>query len=104
MKSIITWSLHATWVAALALTSVGCATVEPRAERYEAPPLDSSWVSARRDTGSYGASSVEVKGRRGEFTWEGKPHITFEGLEVDIVAQPSGPWVGLFRGGKPVIT
>jgi len=96
--------LFAAYVVLVALTSGGCANVESLGERYQAPPLGSTWISARSDTGSYGASSAEVPGKRGEFIWQGKPHITFETSESTIVAQPDGPWVGFFRDGKPMLT
>jgi hypothetical protein len=95
---------HAACVVVLAMTSAGCANAPAMGERYQAPPLGSTWVNARRDTGSYGTASTEVPGKRGEFVWEGKPHITFETPESMIVAQPDGPWVGFFRDGKPMFT
>jgi hypothetical protein len=96
--------LHAACVMVVALTSGGCANVESMGERYQAPPLGSTWISARRDTGSYGSSSTELPGKRGELMWQGKPHVTFENPETTIVAQPEGSWVGFFRDGKPVLT
>jgi hypothetical protein len=95
---------HAACVLFLALSSVDCANVEPLGKRYQAPPLGSSWVIARRDAGSYGISSTQLPAKRGEFMWQGKPHVTFENPESTIVAQPDGPWVGIFRGGKPMLT
>jgi hypothetical protein len=95
---------HVACVLVLGLTSVGCASLESLGERYQAPPIGSSWVIARRDAGSYGTSSTQLPGRRGEFMWQGKSHVTFENPESTIVAQPDGPWVGIFRSGKPMLT
>jgi hypothetical protein len=95
---------HAACVLVLALTSVGCANFESTGARYQAPPLGSSWVIARRDAGSYGNSSTQLPAKRGEFMWQGKTHVTFENPESTIVAQPEGAWVGIFRGGKPMLT
>ncbi len=89
---------------AVALLSSGCALFEPRAERYVAPPLGSTWVSARRDTGSYGSGSAQVPGKRGQQTWQGKEFISFESPELTTLANPDGSWLGQVRGATPVVT
>jgi hypothetical protein len=95
---------HATWLAAAVVACAGCASFETTGERYQAPPLGSTWVIDRRDTGSYGSSSTKLAAKRGELMWQGKTHVTFENPEITIVAQPEGPWVGFFRDGKPTVT
>jgi len=106
MKSTLSLRLQDAIVGlAFAIASVGCATVEqPKAERYVAPPLGSTWVNERRDTGSYGTASIRAPGKRGEQTWQGNQHVTFEGPEGAIMARPDGAWVGVFRDGKPILT
>ena len=79
--------------------------MEPKVERYVAPPLGSTWASTRRDAGSYGASTVQVASKRGQRSWQGQQALTFEGPELTIVALPdSGRWIGMFKGDTPVIT
>jgi hypothetical protein len=90
---------------AVALVSGGCAMMAPKAERYVAPPLGSTWVQARRDSGSFGSSNVQVSWRRGERMWQGQQVIAFESPESAILAASnSGYWLGIVRGDKPLIT
>jgi hypothetical protein len=89
---------------AVALLSGGCASMAPKGERYVAPPLGTTWVTARRDTGSYGSGSVQSTSRRGERMWQGKQMIAFEGPELTILASPNGDWVSQVRGDTPVLT
>lgn len=87
-----------------ALLAAGCGLMTPKAERYAAPPLGTSWVTARSDTGSYGSGSGRIQGRRGERMWQGAQMITFEGADGTIVASPDGNWQGIYRGDTPLIT
>lgn len=90
---------------AVALVSGGCAMMAPKAERYVAPPLGSTWVQARRDSGSFGSSNVQVPGRRGERMWQGQKVIAFESPESAILAaSDSGNWLGVVSGDKPLVT
>ena len=90
---------------AVALVSGGCAMMAPKAERYVAPPLGSTWVQARRDSGSFGSSNVQVSSRRGERMWQGQQVITFESPGSAILAaSDSGNWLGLVSGDKPLVT
>lgn len=89
---------------AVALLSGGCAMMAPKAERYVAPPLGSTWVQARRDSGSFGSGNVQVPGRRGERMWQGQQVITFETPETTTLAEPSGNWLGMVSGDKPLVT
>jgi hypothetical protein len=96
------------WIAAVAATSLaaaGCAMLgKPKVERYVAPPLGTTWETARRDTGSYGNGSGKVQGRRGERTWQGQKVVTFEAATGTVVARPEGSWLGIFAGDKPIMT
>lgn len=102
-----TFSMKLQWAAAGLAAAVimgGCALMEPRAERYAAPPLGSSWITARHDTGSYGSGSAQVAGKRGERTWQGAQALTFEAAGGTVVATPAGYWIGMFNGDKPIMT
>ena len=90
-------------IAALVL-SAGCGLMAPKAERYVAPPLGTSWVSARSDTGSYGSGSGKVAGKRGERMWQGAQMITFEGADGTIIASSEGNWHGIYKGDTPIIS
>jgi hypothetical protein len=90
---------------ALAMVSGGCAMMAPKAERYVAPPLGSTWVTARRDSGSFGSGNVQVSSKRGERMWQGQQVITFESPGSAILAaSDSGNWLGIVSGDKPLIT
>ena len=90
-------------LAATALLAAGCAMMAPKAERYVAPPLGTTWESTRRDSGSYGSGAAKVSSRRGERQWQGEKVLTFEG-EMTILAKPTGNWIGFFKGDTPVMT
>lgn len=87
-----------------ALLSGGCGLMAPAGERYVAPPSGATWMSERRDTGSYGAGSARVPGKRSERVWQGNQVITFEAAGGTIFATPSGNWIGMFKGDTPLIT
>lgn len=101
-------SSKAVWLAAAAtaaaLVTTGCGLMTPRAERYVAPPMGTTWVTSVQNTGSYGSGSRQSQGRRGERMWEGASVITFENPAGTIFARPDGNWIGIFQGDKPVIT
>jgi hypothetical protein len=105
VKSAINFKLGiASTCVAFAVVSGGCAMFEPKAERYVPPPMGSTWVSERRDTGSYGSGTVRVSGKRGEQTWQGQRVIAFESTDLTTLALQDGSWVGQTRGGNPVFT
>lgn len=91
---------------AASLLIAGCAMMQPKAERYMAPPLGSTWVTNRSDTGSFGSSNRQIQGKRGERMWQGRQVITFEGADGTIIALPdgTGAWVGIFKGDTPLVT
>jgi hypothetical protein len=91
-------------VAAVTLIAAGCGLMAPKAERYAAPPLGTTWVSARNDTGSYGSGSGKVAGKRGERMWQGAQMITFEAADGTVVASSEGNWHGVYKGDTPIVT
>ncbi|MBT2302470.1 hypothetical protein J7E70_18615 [Variovorax paradoxus] len=91
-------------ISIVVVASQGCASSAPKAASYEAPPLGTTWVSSRRDTGSFGTASTQLSYKRGEIAWQGSQLVAFESTEGTILAQPNGNWVGLFVQGRPLIT
>lgn len=89
---------------AVAMLTAGCGLMAPKAERYFAPSLGTTWETARHDSGSYGAGSVKVTGKRGERAWQGRQLVTFEGAGGTILATADGSWLGVFKGDTPLIT
>lgn len=90
--------------AAVALVSAGCGLMEPKAERYVAPPVGTTWVTAIHSTGSYGSGSRQAPGRRGERMWQGTQVVEFHGARGTILAQPDGSWLGIYKGDQPIVT
>jgi hypothetical protein len=92
-------------VLAVALGLGGCAVMEPKAEGYVAPPLGSTWIFARRNSGSFGSTSAQLLGIRGERVWQGQQVITFETQEGATLAHPrEGSWLGYVNRDTPVMT
>lgn len=82
----------------------GCAMFEPKAERYVPPPLGSTWVYERRDTGSFGSGTSTMTNKRGEQMWQGQKVLSFETSDLTTLALQNGDWVGQTRGGKPAFS
>jgi len=84
----------------------GCALMEPKVERYVAPPVGTTWERSQTDTGSYGSGTTKLQSRRGQATWQGAQVITFEGAVggLTVFAQQDGAWLGFFKGNTPVVT
>ena len=83
----------------------GCALMEPKVERYVAPPVGTTWERSQADTGSFGSGTTKLlQSRRGQATWQGAQVITFEGADLAVFAQQDGAWLGFFKGGTPVVT
>ena len=91
-------------LAILALLGAGCAAFEPSAQAYVAPPLGTTWVTERRDTGSYGSGTTKSPGQRGERAWNGQQMVTFESAAGTILARPDGRWAGILNKDTPVIS
>ena len=90
--------------AATALLTAGCAMMAPKAERYVAPPSGSSYVVQRRDTGSYGATNGPVTINVGRRMHQGSEVTSFSGPKIGVLALPTGNWLGVFAGDKPIVT
>jgi hypothetical protein len=88
----------------LAMVSGGCAMMAPKAERFVAAPIGSTWVQAQSNSGSYGSANVQTQITRGERMWQGQQVMTYAGPQSAILAEPNGNWVGVVSGDKPVMT
>jgi hypothetical protein len=97
---------RAVWICSSALMFVlaSCAVTIPRADHYVAPPLDSTWVNARRDTGSFGSGSAELRMTRGERMWNGARLVSFETSEGALLTTPSGDYVAQVRDERALVT
>jgi hypothetical protein len=105
VKSVINFKLGiASAYVAFAVISGGCALMEPKYERYVAPPIGSTWVTARRDTGSYGSGSVQIASTMGEQMWQGQKLNAYQGAEQTLLARDDGRWVAFVKGTTPLIT
>jgi hypothetical protein len=106
MKSPLEFKAHlATAGLAAALVAGGCAMLEPKAERYVAPPVGSTWTQAQRNTGSYGTGTAQVPYKRGERMWEGKLMGTIESPQQVILATADGSWATILSAdGKPILS
>jgi hypothetical protein len=90
---------------AAALVAGGCSMLEPKAERYVAPPVGSTWTQAQRNTGSYGTGTAQVPFKRGERMWEGKLMGTIESPQQVILATSGGGWATILSAdGKPILS
>lgn len=89
----------------LVLLASGCAFMEPRAERWTAPPVGSSWDMMQRNTGSYGKDAA-LRVTRGDGVWQGAPVVTIStSLGMTTMTAPSGHWIAVVgRDGKPVMS
>lgn len=91
-------------LAAATVLATGCAMTAPKAERYVAPAAGSSYVVQRRDTGSYGTANGAVPIRVGRRMYQGAEVTSWDGPTAGVLALPSGNWIGIFAGEKPIIT
>jgi hypothetical protein len=68
----------------------------PTVERWTQPPVGSSWVSARKDSGSYGSGTSKSTIRfLGEQDFQGKKYLAYSLDETDVsYYDPSGRLVG----------
>jgi hypothetical protein len=96
MKSMcsVKWCLVSASLS-LALVSGGCATTAPRAERYVAPPLGSTFKFSQITTGSYGSGTLHTTSKVTERMWEGKRMIAFVSPTGAILENPDGSWVAI---------
>jgi hypothetical protein len=101
----MTNGLHLATVLAISGASlmIGACATAPTYE-YVAPPLGSTWVNVQRNTGSYGTGERELRGSRGERTWQGKHYVTFDGTDQSILAGSDGAFHAFVRGDTPLMT
>lgn len=81
----------------------GCAQIT-RAERYVAPPLGSSWVFARSDSGSFGSASSNVTTKRGEQVWQGAHVTSYEAPGFTQLIRDDGKVIAFLNGDKPIMS
>jgi len=107
MESLFKLKMHMAGAGlAAALLSTGCAMFEPRAERYVPPPVGATWVSSRRDTGSFGSGNIQLPGKfLGQQSWQGQSFNGFESPEATTLAHPvTAEFVAMVKGSAPLIT
>lgn len=89
---------------ALCVVLAGCAS-PPRAEKYTAMPVGSTWVSQVRATGSYAPSPPEVQARIVQVDYKGQTHSGFQTGPNTMVQAPTGDWMALLApDGKPMLS
>jgi hypothetical protein len=91
-------------LAATALLAAGCATTAPKAERYVTPASGSSYVVQRRDTGSYGSTNGAVPIKVSRRMYQGSEVTSWSGPTAGVLSLPSGNWLGVFAGDRPIVT
>jgi hypothetical protein len=88
---------------ALVLVSGGCATA-PKAERYVAPPLESTYTMARSDTGSFGSGTSQITSKVTERMWEGKRVTSLVSPTGALVLNADGAWIAILApDDKPIV-
>jgi hypothetical protein len=90
---------------ALALTSGGCATMAPKAEKYVSPPLGSTFTYTRTDTGSYGSETTTRTSKVIEHAWEGKQVSAFAFPDFVLLVNADGTWPAVLTlNGSPMLS
>lgn len=89
---------------AVALVSGGCSMMTSKPEQHVAPPVGSTWVMARSDSGSYGSTKTQVSNKRGERMWQGEHVITFESPGFAMLAHDNGRLVAFMSGDKLLVS
>jgi hypothetical protein len=89
---------------ALALVSGGCA-MTPKAERYVAPPLGTTYTTSQSNTGSYGTGTTQSTMKVTERMWEGKRATAFASPTGVIVLDADGAWSAMLGpDDKPIMS
>lgn len=84
---------------------VGCALLEPQAERYSPPPVGTTYERDIRATGSYGKSYRESSKYVGTRQVMGRPmHVHERSTGQTSLLDDGGGWVGQFKGDAPIFT
>jgi hypothetical protein len=89
---------------AIACLCGGCALPMASGDHYVAPPLGSSWVTSRSDSGSFGTAKAQVATTRGEQEWEGGRVISYESPGFTQLLRADGKLVAFKNGDKPMVT
>lgn len=89
----------------VAVLAGGCGLMEPKAERYVAPPVGTTYAREIRSTGSYGKSYREESRYVGERSWQGRTLLAHERSNGQVtMVDANGGWVGQFKDGAPLFT
>ena len=64
---------------------IGCAGIQPRADRFVGPPLGATWTETQRTTGSFGAGEVQLTTTRGETNWNGRQLATYSTSRASLL-------------------
>jgi hypothetical protein len=106
MRSLYTTpSLRLGALAFCAALFAGCASGPPKAERYIAPPVGSSWTVQTTSTGSFGnANKVEQQVTMRDVVVEGKPYHRFDaGGGANLLNDSVGVFMVLGPGDRPLM-
>jgi hypothetical protein len=106
MKSLPQAKLYLVTAALLtALASAGCAMMAPKAERYVAPPLGSTWTVTQRNTGSYGPGTAQVIYKSAERIWQGKVITAIVSPQVVVLVNSDSGWPAILApDDKPILS
>src|SRR5512136_2327035 len=89
---------------ALALVSGGCATA-PKAERWIAPPLGSTYTISRSDSGSFGSGTTQITMKTTERMWEGKRVTALVAPAGITLLDADGGWAAVLGpDDKPMLS
>jgi hypothetical protein len=105
MKTTRSLKLYVTIVAlALALVAGGCA-MTPKAERYAAAPLGSTFTVTQTNTGSFGSGTRQSTTKVDERMWEGKRVTAFVTPQYILLVNADGAWPAILTlDGKPIFS
>jgi hypothetical protein len=88
----------------MALVSGGCTMMAPKGE-YVAPPLGSTWVLARSDSGSFGTEITQMTAKKEERMWEGKPTAATVSPQGTTLVNSDGAWLAILSpDGEPIFS
>ena len=86
----------------MALMLGGCAQMPPKAANYVVPPLGSTWVTARSDSGSFGSTASQIANKLGEQTWQGQKLTALQAPGFAQLLNDKGAIVAMTNGDKPL--
>jgi len=92
------------WVASAVLLA-GCASAPPRAERYVAPPVGSTWTVQVSSSGSFGSvDKAQQQVSMRDVVVEGRPYHRFDSGGVAVLQNDSvGVFLVLGPGDRPLM-